>query len=180
VIDELRDFTEDGAEGEGAHDDLVMSFMIALYCGHEGEFEERRQKPAESKKDQNAYVVYKLQIADGMQIPVELFRSVSPFEAEQFSKKRIGSYIVNEHGAMADLVMKKKVNDKGEMVQVKMRVPADFQNTAYSPIHDKPGTRQQMFDEGIPAEFIDSGNVAEREARQEEEEISDSESWKWQ
>jgi hypothetical protein len=170
LIDELRDFTEDGAEGEGAHDDLVMSFLIALYCGHEGEFEERRQRPATAKAEQNSYIVYKMQVMDGMQIPVKLFESASPFEAEKFSKSRIGSYIVNEHGAMADLVVKGN----------KVRVPADFQNTAYSPIHDRPGTRQQMFDEGIPAEMIDSQSAAEYDARQEDAETtSDSESWKY-
>jgi hypothetical protein len=147
-----------------------MSFMIALYCGHEGEFEERRQRPAEAAKDQNTYIVYKMQIADGMQIPLELYRSNSPFEADRFSKKQIGSWIVNEHGAMADLV----VNGK------KIRVPADCQNTAFSPIHDRPGTRQQMFREGTPAEMIDSDSVAEYDARQEEEEmVGDSDSWKW-
>ena len=168
LIDELRDFTEDGADGEGAHDDMVMAFAIALYCGHEGEFEEKRQRPNTAPKDQNNYIVYKMQVMDGMQIPVELFRSASPFEAEKFSKTRIGSYIVNEHGAMADLVVKGK----------KVRVPADFQNTAYSPVHDKPGTRNQMFREGTPAEFIDSQSVAEFE-RQEDEEMSDNDNWKW-
>jgi hypothetical protein len=179
LIDELRDFTEDGAEGEGAHDDLVMSAMIALYCGHEGEFEERRQRPAEAAKDKNNYIVYKMQVMDGMQIPVKLFQSASPFEAEKFAKKKIGSYIINEHGAMADLVLKRK-NEKGELESVTKRVPADFQNTAYSPIHDRPGTRQRMFDEGIPAEMIDSESAAEFDARQEDEElVSDSDSWKW-
>jgi hypothetical protein len=167
VVDELRDFTEDGAEGEGAHDDYVMSFMIALYCGHEGEFEERRQRPTETVKDKNNYIVYSKGVEG---IPVKLYESASPFEAEKFSKSRIGSWIINEHGAMADLV----VNGK------KVRVPADFQNTAYSPIHDKPGTRQQMFNEGIPAESIDSQSVGEFEARQEDEDlVNDSESWKW-
>lgn len=181
VLDELRDFSDDlDAEGDGAHDDYVISVMIALYCGHEGEFEERRQKPAETAKDQNNYIVYKMQVADGMQIPVELFRSASPHEAETFSKKRIGSYIVNEHGAMADLVMKRK-NEKGELVETKKRVPADFQNTSYSPIFDKPGTRQQMFDEGIPAEFIDSQTAADYDSRHDREEVmSDADSWKYQ
>jgi hypothetical protein len=172
VIDELRDFTEDGAEGEGAHDDYVISFMIALYCGHEGEFEERRQRPAAPKGDQNTYVVYKAEfdLGLGVKVPVELFRSNSPFEAEKFSKRRIGSYIINEHGAMADLVVKGK----------KVRVPADFQNTAFSPIHDRPGSRQQMFDEGVPAEMIDAQGVADFEARQEEEEAgNDNEAWKY-
>ena len=172
LIDELRDFTEDGAEGEGAHDDIVMAFAIALYCGHEGEFEEKRQKPTAGPKDQNNYIVYTRGV-EGM--PVECFRSASPFEAEKFSKKKIGSWIVNEHGAMADL----KISKKGEMKTV--RVPADFQNTAYSPIFDKPGTRQRMFDEGIPAEMIDSQSAAEFDAREQEEEAnSDAESWKWQ
>lgn len=170
-MEELKDFSEDGAE-EG-HDDRVMAMMIAVYCGHEGEFEDIRHKPSAPQKDQNTYIVYKMEVdlGLGVQVPVELYRSNSPFEAEKFSKKRIGSYIVNEHGAMADLVVGGK----------KVRVPADFQNTAFSPIHDRPGTRQQMFDEGIPAEMIDSQGVADFEAHQEEEEVSSSEeAWKYQ
>jgi hypothetical protein len=166
LIDEFRDFTEDGAEGDGAHDDICMSFMIALYCAHEGEFEEKRTKPSAAKSEQNNYIVYGKGL-EGM--PVKMFESASPFEAERFSKRRIGSWIVNEHGAMADLVLKRK-NEKGEWEEKTMRVPSDFQNSAYSPIHDKPGTRQQMFDEGMPAEFINSQSVAEYEARQEDDE----------
>lgn len=174
VIDEFRDFTEDGAEGDGAHDDYCISFLIALYCAHEGEFGEGRQKPAAASKDQNCYVVYKVELGN----PVELFRSSSPHEAERFSKKRIGSYIVNEHGAMADLVMKTRKD--GQLVERKVRVPSDFQNSSYSPIHDKPGTRQDMFDDGIPAEMINSQSVAEYEGRREEEdEASSEDAWKW-
>jgi hypothetical protein len=171
LIDEFRDFTEDGAEGDGAHDDLVMSFMIALYCGHEGEFEERRQKPTAAAKDQNNYIVY-VKGAEG--VPVKMFESASPFEAEKFSKRKIGSWIVNEHGAMADLQFKTKTGIKT------VRVPADFQNTAYSPIHDKPGTRQQMFDDGIPAEMIDAQTAAQYDTRQEDDTVNDSEAWKYQ
>ena len=170
LIDELRDFTEDGAEGEGSHDDEVMSMMIALYCGHEGEFEERRQRPATAAKDINNYIVYS-QGAEG--IPVKLYESSSPFEADKFSKRRIGSWIVNEHGAMADLKFKTKDGDKT------VRVPADFQNTAFSPVHDRAGTRHQMFDEGIPAEMIDAESAAEYDARQEEEQSNDNEAWKY-
>ena len=172
LIDEFRDFTEDGAEGDGAHDDYCMSFMIALYCGHEGEFEERRQKPTAPKVDQNNYIVYKMEfdLGIGQQIPVKLFESNSPYEAEKFSKRRIGSYIVNEHGAMADLVVKGR----------KIRVPADFQNTAYSPIHDKDGPQRQMFEEGYPAEMINSQTSAEFDAnREEEDEPNDNDAWKW-
>jgi hypothetical protein len=167
-IEELKDFEEDGAE-EG-HDDRVMAMMIAIYCAHEGEFQEVRQRPSTALKDSNNYIVYKMGLGSGQKFPIELFRSASPFEAEKFSKKQIGSWIVNEHGAMADLV----VNGK------KIRVPADFQNTAFSPIHDRTGTRQQMFREGTPAEMIDSDSVAEYDARQEDEEmVGDSDSWKW-
>ncbi len=173
LIDELRDFTEDGAEGEGAHDDIVIAFAIALYCGHEGEFEERRQKPQAKKSDENNYIVYKYSLVDNMQIPVEQFRSSSPHEAEKFSKRIVGSWNVNEHGAMADL----KISKKGEMKTV--RVPADFQNTAFSPIFDKPGTRQRMFDEGVPAEMIDLQSAAEFDAREDEETSNDSDSWKY-
>ena len=133
--------------------------------------QERRQRPAETAKDQNNYVVY---VKGAEDIPTKVYESSSPFEAEKFSKKRIGSWIVNEHGAMADLKIKTKAGEKT------VRVPADFQNTGFSPIHDRPGSRQQMFDEGYPAEMIDSQSVGEFEARQEEEElVNDSESWKW-
>ena len=75
---------------------------------------------------------------------------------------------------MADL----KISKKGEVKTV--RVPADFQNTAYSPIHDKPGTRRQMFEEGYPAEMINSQTSAEFDAnRQEDDEPDDADSWKW-
>ena len=172
LIDELRDFSDDlDAEGDGAHDDYVISAMIALYCGHEGEFEERRQRPTEAKKDENKHIVY-VKGVDGTQ--VKIFESASFHEAEQFSQKRIGSQIVSEHGAMADLPIKTKTGTKI------VRVPADFQNTSFSPIHDRPGTRQRMFDGGIPAEFIDSESAAAFDARQDDEEMSDSESWKYQ
>jgi len=180
LIDELRDFTEDGAEGEGAHDDIVMAFIIALYCGHEGEFEERRQRPVEGKKDENNYIVYKRVIFEGMPVQVEQYRSSSPFEAEKFSKRMIGSYIVNEHGAMADLVLKRR-NEKGELVEKTVRVPSDFQNSRFSPIHDRPGTQQQMFEEGIPDELINAESVAEYESRHDGEEVmNDAEAWKYQ
>jgi hypothetical protein len=176
LIDELRDFTEYGAEGEGAHDDYVISAMIALYCGHEGEFTERRQRPEAEKKDNNSYIVYKMEtdLGLGIKTPVEIFRSSSPFEAQAFAKKRIGAFIVNEHGAMADLKIKKRG------VETTVRIPADHQNTAYSPIHDKPGSRKEMFDEGYPAEMIDSQTVAEYEARQEEEDLTNvQDAWKY-
>jgi hypothetical protein len=115
-----------------------------------------------------------------MPVQVEQYRSSSPFEAEKFSKRMIGSYIVNEHGAMADLVLKRK-NEEGKLVEKTVRVPSDFQNSRFSPIHDRPGTQQQMFDEGVPAEFIDSQTAADYDSRHASEEVmSDADAWKYQ
>ena len=66
LIEELRDFSEDGAEEKG-HDDRVMAMMIALYCGHEGEFEDIRHKPSAAQKDQNNYIVYKMEVDLGLE-----------------------------------------------------------------------------------------------------------------
>jgi len=79
---------------------------------------------------------------------------------------------------MADLAVNRISKKTGEPIK-SIRVPSDFQNTAYSPIHDRPGTRNQMFSEGTPAEFIDSQSVADYEAQQGDEETNDSESWKY-
>lgn len=158
-IDELRDFTEEGADGEGAHDDICMGFMIALYCSHEGEFSERRNKPTPMRSDANEFIVLNRE-------SVVLLKTNSQTEAERFSKKIIGSSIVRKSGAKADIVLKGKT----------VKVPADFQNTVWSPVHDGDGTARKLYEEGHSPEEIDSEMIAEYESQQEEIE-NDPEAW---
>ena len=151
VIDEFRDFTEDGAIGEGAHDDYVMALLIAVYCGHEGE--EKEQKGDRNKPPANAN---QHQVLDRNGVIMGEFTSQDM--AERFSAKIIGSSIKRIAGATAPVqIGRRRVN-----------VPADFQNTAHSPIHDKNGTASRLhYEEGVPEELITAEMIQEFEENEE-------------
>ncbi len=165
TVDEFYDFTEDGAEGEGAHDDFQMAIHIALYCAHENEFRDIREgkdhKASESRVS-NTFIVY------------DRFGSVklettSQKEAEITAKKHIGGQIVRNSGATA-------------MVKIagrKQQVPSDYQNSDFSPIHDGDGAAHYLhYEEGIPAEEITSEMIQEYEAQMEAE-SEDVDAWKY-
>jgi hypothetical protein len=166
TVDEFYDFTEDGAEGDGARDDFMMSLHIALYCGHENEYKEMREgtNKQESTKQQNEFKV------------MDRFGTIiqstnSQHEAERVSKKNIGSSIVRTAGATAT------VNLKG---LGKRKVPSDFQNSDWSPVHDGNGTAARMFEDGIPAEEITPEAMQAYEAGESEVDADDENSWLYQ
>lgn len=163
TVDEFRDFTEDGAIGEGAHDDYVMALMIALFCLHEGEVQERRSKPHEVPADANKFIV---RDRNG----VIVYEGTSMQQAEVTAKKIIGSQIERISGARAKLRMGGKTFD----------VPADNQNTAFSPVHDKEGTASRLhYDEDVPAELITPEMIQEYDERQQDLE-EDPDAWMYQ
>jgi hypothetical protein len=166
TVDEFYDFTEDGAEGDGARDDFMMSLHIALYCGHENEYREMREgnNKQESTKQQNEFKV------------LDRFGTIiqstnSQHEAERVSNKNIGSSIVRTAGATAT------VNLKG---LGKRKVPADRQNTDYSPVFDGEGTASRMYEDGIEPELITPEAIAQYEADQAELDSDDENSWLYQ
>ena len=63
----------------------------------------------------------------------------------------------------------------------KRKVPADFQSTDFSPIHDRQGTAHKMvYDEGVDAEDVTPEAIAEFEANEEAlETVSDEGAWRW-
>jgi hypothetical protein len=164
TIDEFRDFSDDlEADGDGAHDDFVMALMIALYCGHEGEVNERHNKPAAPPPSANKFFVFNRE-------NVLQLETTSQAQAELTASKIIGSRIERIAGATAIL----KVGEK------KIPVPADYQNTAHSPIHDKEGTAHKLhYDEGVPEEEITSQMIAEYDQREEEME-ENPEAWMYE
>lgn len=163
TIDEFRDFTEDGALGEGAHDDYVMALCIALYCGHEGEFNERQSTRKEEPKEANKFYIMD-------RFGTRIAETNSQNEAERISKKHPGSSIQRIAGATALLPIAGK----------KIKVPGDLYNTDYSPIHDKEGTAHKLhYDEGIPEDEITPEMIAEFDEQQEEME-NNPEAWKYQ
>lgn len=165
TVDEFYDFTEDGAEGDGAHDDFVMSLMIALYCAHENEYREMREgtsKP-ESKTAQNEF-----KVLDRFGTIIQTTNSQQ--EAQKVSKKNIGSSIVRTSGATATVPLGGK----------QRKVPSDFQNSEWSPVHDGTGTASKLFDEGYDAEEITSELIQQYEADQEGLDSDDENSWLFQ
>lgn len=168
TVDEFYDFTEQGAEGDGARDDLMMSMHIALYCGHENEYREMREgtggNKQESTKQQNEF-----KILDRFGTIIQTTNS--QHEAERVSNKNIGSSIVRDSGATAI------VNLKGVG---KRRVPSDFQNSDWSPIFDGTGTAAKMHEDGYDPEMITPEAMAAYEAEQEDMESDDQNSWLYQ
>jgi hypothetical protein len=166
IVDEFYDFTEDGAEGDGAHDDYQMATHIALYCGHENEYREMREGTSkqESTKQQNEFKV------------LDRFGTIiqstnSQHEAERVSKKNIGSSIVRTAGATAE------VNLKG---LGKRKVPSDLQNSDWSPVHDGDGSAHRLvYEEGVDPELVTPEMIAEYETEQEGLEDDDN-AWMFQ
>lgn len=163
TMDEFNDFTEDGAEGDGAHDDYVMALMIAIYCLHEGEINQRQQD--RDKKPDPTRNSFKI---------VDRFNTIiatttSQNEAERISKKHIGSSIDRTAAATANITLAGK----------KRKIPSDFANTDFSPIHDKMGTAHRLhYDEDVAEEDITPEMIAEAEAEEEEVE-NDPDAWRF-
>ena len=167
TVDEFNDYTEDGARGEGAHDDLVDALCIALYCMHEAEIKDRHEGKKKVVK-QNADMFY-VQNRFGAIVA----ETTSETEAISLLRKKIGLSITRVSGATANVI----ITTKEGLRQYPVR--ADYQNTDYSPIHDKQGSAHKLhYDEGFEEEEITQEMINEYESMQEEME-NDPESWRY-
>jgi len=161
TMDEFNDFTEDGAEGEGAHDDFVMSIMIAYYCGHEGEESQRQQ--AKNKQAPPNSNLFKVKDRWGTIIA----QTTSMNEAQRTAKAHPGSTIERTAGATGFI----QLGDK------RFKVPIDNQNSDVA-VYEKNRTAAKMMDEGFEAEKLTPDAIAEFESEQEELE-NDPDYWKF-
>ena len=153
TVDEMYDFNQDyEAEGDGAHDDYLMALHIALYCGHEGEIKENqsgKKEPGESKAN-----IFEIKDRFG----TILATTTSQNDAQRIAKQHLGS--VTERIATATTTV--------TLAGKKRKVPSDFQNTDFSPIHDGDGTAHRMYyDEGIEDIEITPEAIADYDAQQE-------------
>jgi hypothetical protein len=164
TMDEFNDFTEEGAKGSGAHDDYVDAIMIALYCAYEMQRRNRREGVLKKKVPEtaNEFIVVD---RNG----TVMLQTNSQTQAEQFSKRIIGTTIRRNAGAKADLQVGEKT----------FKIPADFQNTEFSILHDKDGPAKQLYDDGIPGEDITPEMIAEYEGELEEPEEDTENAWKY-
>jgi len=161
TMDEFNDFTEDGAEGDGAHDDYVISLMIAYYCGHEGEESQRQQD--KSKAPPANSNLFKVKDRWGTIIA----QTTSMNEAQRTAKAHPGSTIERTAGATANIQLGGKT----------FKIPADRQNTDCA-VYETNRSAAKMMDEGFEAEELTPEAIQEFERQQDELE-DDPESWKW-
>jgi hypothetical protein len=159
TVRELYDFTDDyEAASDGAHDDRLMALHIALYCGHEGEVNDRHGSGAKQVGESKANV---FEVKD--RFGTNIATTTSQPEAERISKKHLGSFTVRNSTSSTTVFIAGK----------KRRVPADFQNTDFSPIHDGDGTAHRMhYDEGWDEEDITPEAIQEFEQAEAEVEAS--------
>lgn len=164
TMDEFNDYTEEGAVGDGAHDDYVDSLMIALYCGHEGEQRSRRESTARPVAEDANHFYVKDRFGS------IVLETTSQVEAERSAKKYIGSSIERQAGALATI-------PRGDR---KVKVPADYQNTDHSPVHDRHGTAHRLhYEQGMSEEEITPEAIAEAEAAEDEQLENDPEAWRY-
>lgn len=162
TVNEFYDFNDEyEAQGEGAHDDYLMALHIALYCGHEGEFRDNQtggpKEPAESKAN-----VFEVKDRFGTTVA----QTNSQNEAQRIAKQFLGSFTVRTATAKANVTIAGK----------KFKVPSDFQNSDWSPIHDGEGTARQLYEDGIEPEDITPEAIKEYEEMLEVAE-SDPNAW---
>ena len=147
TVNEFYDFNDEyEAQGKGAHDDYLMALHIALYCGHEGEFRDNQtggpKEPAESKGN-----VFEVKDRFGTTVA----QTTSQNEAQRIAKQFLGSFTVRTATANVTIAGKK------------FKVPSDFQNSDWSPVHDGEGTARQLYEDGIEPEDITPEAIKEYE-----------------
>ena len=111
TVDEFNDFTEDGAEGEGAHDDMIDALMIALYCAHENEVRDISEGKVKEAGESKANI---FEIKDRFGTVIET--TTSQKEAQAIAKKHLGSITERTNTSTATVMIRGK----------KRKVPADF------------------------------------------------------
>lgn len=167
TVDEFNDYTEDGAQGDGAHDDYVDSLCIALYCMHEAEVRDRH----EGKKKEIPANVDKFVLVNRYGAIVA--ETTSETEAVSMMRKKIGVSMQRISGTKANIVYTTKAGIR------EVTVKTDLQNIDYSPIHDKQGSAHKLhYEEGVEEEEITQEMILEYEAMQEEID-NDPESWRY-
>jgi intein/homing endonuclease len=171
TMDEFNDYTEEGARGKNAHDDLVDALQIALFCGHEGEVKTASMGKREKTSSQHEPDRYFVHDRWGTRIEKADVGFESLAEAERVAKKYPGSFIQRASNATAMI----------ELAGTKRKVPGDMYNTDYSEIHDDQtsSAHKLHYDRGVPEPDITPQMVEEFEQEQEDLENS-AESWKYQ
>jgi hypothetical protein len=153
LLDQMMDFSseEEGSkfEGQNTNDDRVMSALICLWCAHDSDYgKQAAMAPKTGGEGSKKYYVID-----------DLGRIVHTTEQkdEAYGYAYVKSDVRNAHG---EPIETHAVMRPGWSIAHRPN-KKDFNNSDFSPVHDKAGPRAQMHAFGIPAESIRLDNVHE-------------------
>jgi len=133
-VDEMMDFSSDGGrfEGQDTNDDRVMALQIARFCAHDSDFgKEAASRPSSGRFKEEVLLV---------------------FDEKNRLRYKLNTKENSSARDDAELIVK---NNAGWSMRT-MGTGRDFNNTDFSPIHDKPGSvRSRLhYEDGIPEDKI--------------------------
>ena len=152
LLDQMMDFSseEEGSkfEGQNTNDDRVMACMICLWCAHDSDYGRTAAMAPKTDGGSKKYFVID-----------DLGRIVHTTEQkdEAYGFAYVKSDVRNIHG---EEIETHAVMRPGWSVAHRPN-KKDFNNSDYSPVHDKAGPRARIHAFGVPAESIRLDNIDE-------------------
>jgi hypothetical protein len=133
--------------GHGTNDDRCMSMMICLWCAHDSDYgKQAAMEPRTDVGQKKFYVIDNLgRIVQQCEQKDEALAAVYAGTGSENTRP-----IWKPGWSIAQSPTRK-----------------DFNNTEFSPVHDRSGPRQRMYAYGVPAERIRLDNVQDFESLQE-------------
>lgn len=193
LVEEMLDFAkEEGSsryEGQESHDDMVFALMIARYCSHESDYGKQAAAQGTRKHAEiEAWLVFdpfgrkitpeapakqgeKIRAGWDYDEALALIQKKAGYSMRPLIEKSKVTWIVTDTEGKKvdeisdfDLARRMCLANKWSMRRSINRV--DYQDTDYSPIHDKQGPQQRLYDQGVPAEAITSEMILHSEMAQ--------------
>lgn len=154
LLDQMMDFSseEEGSkfEGQNTNDDRVMSSMICLWCAHDSDYGKQAAMVPKADGGHKKYYVID-----------DVNRVV--FTSEQKDEAYAAAYVKTEaRNVKGEVIPTHAVMRPGWSVAHRPN-KKDFNNSDFSPVHDKAGPRAQIHAYGVPAESIRLDNLQDWE-----------------
>jgi hypothetical protein len=159
LLTQMLHFTadEDGSkfQGQASNDDRVMAMQICLWCAHDSDY--GRQAAMAPNTGSEAHKKY--YVIDDVNRVV--------FTSQQKDEAYAAAYVKGEaRNIKGEIIPTHAVMRPGWSV-AHMPNKKDFNNSDFSPVHDKAGPRAQIHAFGVPAESIRLDNIQEWEMMRE-------------
>lgn len=168
LVDQMMDFSSDDGgkfEGQNTNDDRVMSLLICRYCAHDSDYGKMASSmPRSGRHREETWEIYD---PLGRKVAQEkdydkAFMFIATHSGWSMrpvvEKNRVRWVLVDATGKKVEevddfeLAKVMALSNKWSMRQSVSQT--DFHNTDFSPVHDRQGVKQQLYDSGIPSEAI--------------------------